>query len=371
MGLIRATISGLSSTLADQYKEYVVCPEVDNDIIIQRGEVRYGTGSRNSTPGVISNGSGIVVPSGMAMMIVDNGAIKEFTSEEGVYTWDNSTEPSIFTGNLWDGIKESFKTWGKRITFGGQAAADQRVYYVNIKEIPSNTFGSPQPEPIYDPLYGSVEITFNGEYSFRVTDPVKLVNRMVGSNAKDSLSFNDIFVNEGVNQLKGKFTQEVSVAIANLLDEKQESFNKVQKYKNEITSQMKGLLDPEWIENYGIEVISVNLRINASESSRAIIQEMDRKVAETTRMGEVYSKNMAGTMAAATGEALKGAATNEGGAMAGFMGMGLAQNMGGSALNAAVGYENSQHNANVFCTKCGNANPAGSKFCSSCGNQLQ
>lgn len=194
---------------------------------------------------------------------------------------------------------------------------------------------------------------------------------MVGSNAKDSLSFNDIFVNEGVNQLKGKFTQEVSVAIANLLDEKQESFNKVQKYKNEITSQMKGLLDPEWIENYGIEVISVNLRINASESSRAIIQEMDRKVVETTRMGEVYSKNMAGTMAAATGEALKGAATNEGGAMAGFMGMGLAQNMGGSALNAAVGYENSQHNANVFCTKCGNANPAGSKFCSSCGNQLQ
>lgn len=339
MGLIRAMGSSLSSTLGDQFKEYIECPVIDNNVIIQRGLVKHGDGNLKPTQGIISNGSAIMVPEGMAMMIIDNGMIKEFTSEVGLYTWNSSSEPSIFTGGLWKGIGESFKTFGRRFSFGGQAASEQRVYFVNIKEIPSNTFGSPQPEVIYDPLYGSVEITYNGEYSIKVSDPVKLVNRMVGANAKDTLTYNDIFVNEGVNQLKGKFTQDVSVAIANLMDKTGESFNKIQKYKNEITNQMKDLLDSVWLDNYGIEVIDVNLRINASESSKAIIQEMDRKVAETTRMANVYSQNMSGAMAAAAGEAMKNAASNEAGAMAGFVGMNMGQMMGSNILNQAMEFD--------------------------------
>ena len=110
MGLIRAAVSSVRSGLGDQFKEFVTCPEMDKNVIIQRGKVEHGKGNKNFSEGVISNGSGIVVPEGMAMMIIDNGEIKEFTSEAGTYTYDTSSEPSIFVGNLGEGIKNTIKT---------------------------------------------------------------------------------------------------------------------------------------------------------------------------------------------------------------------------------------------------------------------
>ena len=178
MGLIKAATSAISSGFGDQFKEFVSCPTVDNNVIIQRGEVSHGDGNKNPSDGVISNGSGIAVPEGMAMMIVENGKIVEFSAEPGTFTWDSSSEPSIFYGSLGTNILESIKTIGQRITFGGQTAKDQRVYYINIKNIMGNTFGSSQPETIFDPVYNSVEITYNGEYAIKVVDPVVLVNNV-------------------------------------------------------------------------------------------------------------------------------------------------------------------------------------------------
>ena len=182
MGLIKAATSAISSGFGDQFKEFVSCPTVDNNVIIQRGEVSHGDGNKNPSDGVISNGSGIAVPEGMAMMIVENGKIVEFSAEPGTFTWDSSSEPSIFYGSLGTNILESIKTIGQRITFGGQTAKDQRVYYINIKNIMGNTFGSSQPETIFDPVYNSVEITYNGEYAIKVVDPVVLVNNVIGAN---------------------------------------------------------------------------------------------------------------------------------------------------------------------------------------------
>ena len=120
MGLIKAITSSTSSAFGDQFKEFVECPQVNNDVIIQRGIVRHGDGNKNPSEGVISNGSTIAVPEGMAMMIVDNGKIVEFTAEAGTYTWNTSSEPSIFTGGLGKGILNTFKTIGIRITYGVQ-----------------------------------------------------------------------------------------------------------------------------------------------------------------------------------------------------------------------------------------------------------
>ncbi len=392
MGLIKAAISSGISGLGDQFEEYVTCPTVDNNVIIQRGYVQHGAGNKNYSEGVISNGSLIAVPQGMAMMIVDNGEIKEFTAEAGEYKWDTSSEPSIFTGGLGKGIVNTIKTIGKRITYGGQPAKDQRVYFVNIKTIPGNTFGSTQPETVFDPVYGSVEITYNGEYSFKIDDPIILVNNFIGANPKDTLTFDDIFKTDGENMLKGKFAQKVSEAIANIMTIHNVSFNTIQRYKSDVTDQMNQILDEEWHQKYGIVVEDVNLRINASDASRKIIQDMDADIAKTTRMGQVFSDNMQGTMAAATAEAMKSAASNENGAMAGFMGMGMAQMQGVNMMGSVSGMPNNSANQNannvsdapapgtifnntqpnqegVNCPKCGM--PVTGKFCSNCGTAVE
>lgn len=402
MGLIKAVLNATSSTFGDQFKEYVECPQVNNDVIIQRGIVNHGEGNKNYSEGIITNGSTIAVPQGMAMMIVDNGKIVEFTAESGTYTWDTSSEPSIFTGSLGKSIVDSIKTLGSRITYGGQEAKDQRVYFVNTKIIPGNTFGSTQSETIFDPVYGSVEITYNGEYAIKVDDPVILVNNVIGANPKDTLTYDDIFKNDGLNMLKSKFAQKVSEAISTIMTMHNVSFNRIQSYKSDITDQMNKILDEEWHSKYGIIVEDVTLRINASEESKKIVQEMDAEIAKTTRMGQVYSNNMSGTMAAASAEAMKNAASNANGTMAGFMGMNLA-NMQGSNMMGAVSNVSGQNitseetsqpepgtlfkeemnsqsvgvpsekseNAvvnNKFCTNCGS--PVSGNFCGQCGTKV-
>ena len=192
MGLIKALTTSISSGLGDQFKEFVTCPNVEANVLIVRGEVGHGKGNSNPTEGVLSNGTAIAVPDGMAMMIIENGAIKEFSAEPGTYTFDSSSEPSIFTGKLGQSIKDSIKMIGSRITFGGQAAKDQRVYYINTKKIAGNKFGSPQPKKITDEKYGMLEVTFNGEYVFRVVDPALLVHEIIGANPKDTLTIEDV-----------------------------------------------------------------------------------------------------------------------------------------------------------------------------------
>ena len=387
MGLIKSLISSTSSTFGDQFKEFVVCPTVNNDVIIQRGIVKHGSGNTNYSEGVISNGSTIEVPQGMAMMIIDNGEIKEFTSIAGTYTWDTSSEASIFTDGLGKGIVNTFKTIGKRFTYGGEIAKDQRVYYVNIKTIPGNTYGSSQPEIIYDPVYNSVEITYNGEYAIKVDDPVILVNNVIGSNPKDTLTFDDIFKTNGNNMLKSKFAQKISEAISNVMLSKNISFNRIQGFKSEITDEMNNILDSEWHAKYGIIVEDVTLRINVSDETRKIVQEMDSKLAETSRMGQVYSNNLAGTMAAATAESMKNASSNENGAMMGFMGMNMATMQGNNIMNtvnnmtsetvtqASINQTSNDSleatqeiNIPKFCPECGTK--VTGKYCINCGTKL-
>ena len=379
MGLIAAALSAATTTVGDQFKEVVSCPEVDNNVIIQRGVVSHGSGNMVYSEGVISKGSKIIVPQGMAMMIIDNGQIVEFTDTPGDYSWDSSTEPSVFSGNLGKSIVDSIKTIGKRITYGGQSAKDQRVYYVNIKTLPAIPYGSQQPETIMDPIYGSVEVTYNGEFNIKVDDPVILVNTMLGANPKDTLTFDDIFSSEGRNILKSKFAQKISEAINDVMTVNNISFNRIQGQRSAIADKMNTLLNTDWHEKYGIVVDrEVTININASEEAKAQIREIDKvrgmANAESERVGimsDAYSKNLQGSMAAAAGEAMIHAANNPNGAMGGFVGMGMANagtQMAAGMINNFPGKD--AQTASRFCSNCGAPATDNAKFCTQCGQQL-
>lgn len=403
MGLINAATSSLNSTLGDQFKEFVTCPVTDNNILVARGTVKHGSGNENPSEGVISNGSKIAVPQGFAMMIVDNGAIKEFTAEAGEFIWDTSSEPSVFEGGILKGIGESIKTLGSRFTYGGQTARDQRVYYVNLLNLTGNKFGSTNPEVVSDPMYGSVEITYHGEYSFKVVDPVVLVTNLIGANAKDTITVDEVVG----GQLKMQFASNVSTCISDLMIINNIPFTQIQRYKNDVVNVMNNLLDESWRKQYGLEVQDVTLNINATDETKEVMNK--------ARLGQAYSNNMAGMMAAATAESMQNASSNPNGAMMGFMGMNMAQQNGANIMNTAANMggaqptqaqptaapgevimaatapaaptadvapaqeapvqeapaaqETTEAPAAKFCSNCGQ--PVTGKFCSSCGTQVQ
>ena len=149
MGLIKAAFGAAGGVLADQWKEYYYCDSISEDVLMVKGQKRTGKRSSNTkgSDNVITNGSIIAVADGQAMIIVENGRIIEVCAEPGEFTYDTSAEPSIFSGSLGESIKASFKTFGRRFTFGGDVGRDQRVYYFNTKEIMGNKYGTPAPVP--------------------------------------------------------------------------------------------------------------------------------------------------------------------------------------------------------------------------------
>lgn len=334
MGLIKALTSSTSSALGDQFKEFVTCPSMEQGVLIQRGVVNHGEGNKNYSANVISNGSGIVVPSGMAMMIIENGEIKEFTAEPGTFTFDSGSESSIFYGGLGKGIIDTFKTIGKRFTYGGQTAADQRVYYVNLLTVTGNKFGSPQPKKITDEKYGMLEVTFFGEYAFKVVDPIILVNQVIGANPKDTVMYDEVVG----SQLKNKFIEKLTQAISVVMRKHKVSFGDIGMYGSDLSDEMNVCLDESWKKMYGLSVEDVAIAdINLTDESMARVNKIDDAT--------IFSNTnlQSGLMASATADAMKMAAGNENGAMAGFMGMGMAQGQGATVIGA-VNQANNNNN---------------------------
>ena len=379
MGLIKALVESASTALGDQFKEFVTLPEVGTDVLIARGIVQHGKGNTNASEGVISNGSRIVIPQGWAMMLVDNGKV-EFSSEPGEYTYDTSSEPSIFYGGLGKGILSTFKTIGSRFTFGGQTAKDQRVYYVNLLEVTGNKFGSTSPKEIYDYTYKmSIEMTFRGNFTYKVDNPLALVQTVIGANPRDRVTFAEVFG----DQFKSDVNEQMHKALTQVMEEKKIRFSSIGAYGSDLSKALNSVLNEKWI-NYGIVVTAVSMEdIGATDEYKSIIKDAEGKALDTRMMGETYSDNLTGTMAAATGEAMKDAAKNENGAMMAFAGMNMAQQQGSNVLNtiagmsgtpqvegtpSAEGGEVPASGAN-FCPNCG-TKVNGAKFCPNCGNKL-
>lgn len=374
MGLIKAGIGALGGTLADQWKEYFYCEAMEKDVMVTKGKKRTSSRSSNTkgSDNIISNGSVIAVADGQCMVIVEQGKVVEVCAEPGEFKYDTSTEPSIFSGSLGGSIKETFKTIGKRFTFGGDTGKDQRVYYFNTKELIDNKFGTPNPIPfrVVDSKIGldvDVSVRCSGVYSYRIADPLLFYANVCGNVEQDYTR------SELDGQLKTEFISALQPAFGKLSDLELRP-NQIVSHNTELEEAMNTALSAKWSELRGLKVVSIALgSVTLPEEDADMIKQLQRAAV-------LQNPNMAGaTLVGAQAEAMKAAASNSSGAMAGFMGMGMAMNAGGmNAQNLfAMGQQQQQQaqtmqqpaqaNANAWKCSCGAMNKG--RFCSECGSK--
>ena len=324
MGLIKAGIGALGGTLADQWKEFFYCEALGKDVLVVKGQKRISGRSSNTkaSDNVITSGSGIAVADGQCMIIVEQGKVVEVCAEPGEFTYDASTEPSIFSGKFGESLKETFKTIGKRFTYGGDTGKDQRVYYFNTKEIMDNKFGTPNPIPfrVVDRninLDIDVSVRCSGLYSYKIANPLLFYTNVCGNVESAYLR------NELDSQLKTEFISALQPSFAKI-SEMEVRPNALPGHAEELAQFMNEALTKKWGELRGIEVVTVALNpITLPEEDAELI-----KNAQRTAMMRDPSM-AAATLVGAQADAMKAAASNENGAMMGFMGMGMAQQAGG------------------------------------------
>lgn len=390
MGLIRSVVgaakTSFSSTMQDQWKEFFYCDSLDKEVLVVKG-TKKTKGHNQGNDNIISSGSGIAVADGQCMIIVEQGKVVEICAEPGEFTYDSSSEPSIFAGNLGEGIINTFKTMGKRFTMGGDTGKDQRVYYFNTKEIMDNKFGTANPVPfrVVDARIGldlDVAIRCSGIYSYKIVDPILFYANVCGN-------VDRIYKRAEIdNQLKTEFISALQPALAKL-SALEIRPNQIIAHTTELENALNEVLSNKWVDTRGIRVESIALgTVTLPDEDAEIIKQAQRQaMLVNPAMG-------AAALTQAQADAMKMAASNSNGAAMGFMGMNMAAQTGGvnaqalyqmaanqqaqqaqQAQNAAgqEGWKCSCGAVNLgkFCTECGAKKPAGAPLyrCDKCGWQ--
>lgn len=327
MGLIRAAQDAVNSLLADQWKEFFYCDSLDSDVLMVKGQIRAKEGTNKRTDNIISNGSVIAVNEGQCMLLVAQGKVVDFCAEPGQFIYDASTEPSLFYGKLGENLKQSFHVLVDRFGFAGNAPKDQRVYFVNTKEIMKNFFGTPSTVPfrVVDTKIGldvDINVRCNGEYTFRIENPL-LFYTNVCSNVADSYkteSIRSIMKSELLTALQPAFARISEMGIR---------YSAVAGHTMELTEALNEVLTEKWLNLRGIRMVSMAVNsIKASEEDEKRIK--DLQMTAVLRQTDMAAATLAGAQA----EAMKSAASNTStGPMMAFAGMNMAQNAGG--MNAA------------------------------------
>ena len=379
MGLIRAGVGALGGTMADQWKEFFYCDAIDKDTLVVKGVKRITSRSSNTkgNDNIISNGSGIAVADGQCMIIVEQGKVVEVCAEPGEFTYDTSTEPSIFSGSLGKAILDTFKTIGKRFAYGGDTGKDQRVYYFNTKEIVDNKFGTASPIPfrVVDSRIGldlDTGIRCNGVYSYKITNPLLFYTNVCGNVERDYER------SEIDSQLKTEFISALQPAFSKLSDMEMRP-NQIPAHTMELCDLMNETLTRKWSEARGISVVSIAMNpVSIPDEDAESIKELQRAAALSN------PGLAAGALTGAQAEAMRTAAGNTGGAMAGFMGMGMAAEQKAAAPKPSANSWVCSCGATAtgkFCPECGSPRPTANsdgwtcscgtvnkgKFCSECG----
>ena len=400
MGIIQAGIGAAAGVLSDSWRDYFYCDALPADTLAVKGQRRTGKGSSNKgNDNIISNGSIIAVADGQCMIIVDQGKVTEVCAEPGEFVYDVSTEPSLFYGSLSSNIAETFKKFGKRVGFGGDTANDQRVYYINTKDIIGNKYGTANPVPfrVIDRNIGldvDISIRCHGEYSYKIIDPILFYTNLCG-NFQGEYKRTEI-----ESQLKSELLTALQPAFAKI-SETGVRYSALPGHTTEIADALNEVLSSKWGQTYGIKISTFGINsVNASEEDEKMIKELQKNAVFT-------NPNMAAaTLVNAQAQAMQDAAKNtNAGPMMAFAGMNMAQQAGGAnAANlfamgqqqapaqqapqpapqmqpqTAAGWKCScgTDNTGNFCSNCGQPKPSAEwtcscgtvnsgKFCSNCG----
>lgn len=375
MGLIRAVLGAAGSVMADQWKEFFYYDAFPPDVLVVKAKKRTN-GNNKGNDNIITNGSGIAVADGQCAIIVDQGRVVEICAVPGEYTYDMSSEPSLFSGSLGEGIKQTFKAIGKRIAYGGDTGKDQRVYYFNLKEIRGNKFGTPRPVPfrVVDEKIGlDVDITVrcNGEYSYTIKDPISFYTNVCGNVPAEfrRTELDNTLKSEFLNALQPAFARISAMGIR---------YSAVPGHTMELSDSLNEILSEKWGKTRGLQVESISINtISASEEDEQMIKEAQRE-AQKIHM-RTDPNRAAAALVSAQEDAMRNASKAGAGmgSVMGFMGMNMAQQQGG--MNAqdlfAMGQQQrqgaaaqavSQPSADTWICKCGAA--AAGKFCPECGS---
>lgn len=418
MGLIKAVVGATGGVLADSWREFFYCDAdvLNENVLAAKGQKRTSERGRSSNTkrdeNIISNGSIVSVNDGQCMIIVEQGEIVEFCAEPGEFVWDTSTEPSLFYGPLGTSIVDTFKRIGARIGFGGDTGKDQRVYYFNTKEIYGNKYGTTSPIPfrIVDAnlnLDMDTSVRMNGEYSYKIVDPLIFYKNVCG-NVEEPYTRDRID-----SQMKSELLTALQPALARI-SEQGVRYSAVPAHAQELAGILNEVLSAEWTEQRGIKVEKFGV------NSITIPEEIQEQLTNRQMSQTLLDPNAAAAqVAGATADAMRTAAANENGAIGAFMGMGMANGMGGGAaaqmFNQGQGSQTPQsaypmaadggfdtkanpvdatdlpaptgspvvpaeewtcpqcgtQNTGKFCIECGAARPADTKpwYCPECGTQ--
>ena len=376
MGFVSAIISAAGGTLSDQWKEYFYCDSLGSDVVcVKASRKSRGFGNRGND-NIITEGSVIAVADGQCAIVTEQGQVIDICAQPGEYRFDSSTQPSIFTGSLSDGVKNTIAEIGKRFTFGGAPSTDQRIYYFNTKELTGMKYGTASPVPfrVIDPRAGidmDIRIKAFGEYSIRVTNPV-LFYTNVCANQADRFCISEI-----ESQLRSELLTALQPAFA-AISETGIRYSQLPAHTLELTDLLNRQLSAKWKDLRGIEIVSFGMNsIKADAEDEKIIRDMQKDAAY------VNPALGAAALTGAQAQAMRDAANNTAGAMTGFMGMNAAMNAGGVNANALYQQASASHqgwtcpqcgsiNQGNFCSVCGTKNPANTAWkCPTCGSVNQ
>ena len=405
MGIIKAAINAVRGGLADTWLEVIEPAPMGEHTVIVPGQLVSQNGKSQNKKGssnIVSNGSVIHVYEKQMMILVDGGKIVDYTADPGYFKVDNSSMPSLFNGQFGDSIKESFS----RIKYGGVSSQSQHVFYINLKEIKNLKFGTTSPVQYYDSFYeAELFMRLHGSYSIKITDPFKFYQEVIPTEIiteNKSLEY----AGEFIRQYNEEFVTELGSAFNQYsADGNRISF--ITSKSKEMAKYMRDALDDEWREMRGFEVNAVSMGMPSySDKSQAIIDKRAEMGASVSFLRD--GANQQAYMAQNIAEGINAAGHNTGGAMNAFLGMGMAQNMGGNIMGGYMqnpqyvsqngGQQQQQQpqqvvpaqqpqqaapadgwtcacgavNSGKFCCECGSPRPAAPKkrFCGNCGAQL-
>ena len=337
MGFIKAFSGALSGTFADQWKDFygpsqgvpataAIYQAVPMGTNAGRGE-NY-KGSEN----IITNGSKIIVPEGSALITLQDGQITGMIAEPGGYEFrsDDPNSKSIFSG---DGLLSSTigQSW-ERFKFGGQPSAQQLAFYVNLKEIPNNKFGTQEKIRFFDSyLNAQVAVIARGIYSLKITDPLLFVKNFVPmSYLQPNASMFDFadMDNDAANQLFGEVIGCLQPALSQYTSSKENSIIKVQSDQFSFARSLSSVVEEayQWKSSRGLEIVKVSMTgLDYDETTQKLVDRVAEADAFTGARGNTFMQ-----MSAARG--IEAAGQNGGGTNMAFLQMGM--NAAGSMMGS-------------------------------------